>query len=210
MVMASEAGVDMVLVDSAGGGTGNSPIRMMNEWGYPPVYMESFLYELCWKMKDKGMHVPSVAIAGGFVLEDQVFKGLALGTPHIGLVGMGRAPMAAAMVGDKIGRMIEEGTLTDDLKARGTTVEEIFDGLPELRAMYGEKAAEIPCGALGVYNYVKRVNTGLQQLMALCRKYDLKSLNRDDLIPLTKEAAEISGIPFAMDQDRAEIDRIIG
>ncbi|MFP4483009.1 MAG: glutamate synthase-related protein [Thermovirgaceae bacterium] len=210
MVMASEAGVDMVLVDSAGGGTGNSPIRMMNEWGYPPVYMESFLYELCWKMKDKGMYVPSVVIAGGFALEDQVFKGLALGTPHIGLVGMGRAPMAAAMVGEKIGRMIEEGTLTENLKARGYTVEEIFDGLPELRGVYGEKATGISCGALGVYNYIQRVNTGLRQLMALCRKYDLKSLKRDDLIPLTKEAAEISGIPFAMDQDRAEVDRILG
>jgi hypothetical protein len=46
--------------------------------------------------------------------------------------------------------------------------------------------------------------------MALCRKYDLKSIKRDDLIPLTKEAAEISGIPFAMDQDRAEVDRILG
>lgn len=210
MVMASKAGVDMILVDSAGGGTGNSPIRMMNEWGYPPVHMESFLYEVCWKMKEKGMYIPSVAIAGGFVLEDQVFKGLALGAPHINLVGMGRAPMAAAMVGDKIGRMIQDGTLPENLKAKGSTVEEIFEGLPELRGMYGERAAEISCGALGVYNYIKRVNTGLQQMMALCRKYGLSFLKRDDLIPMTREAAEVSGIPFAMEQDRAEVDRILG
>ncbi|MCF7936029.1 MAG: FMN-binding glutamate synthase family protein [Synergistales bacterium] len=210
MVMASRAGVDLVTVDAAGGGTGNSPIRMMNEWGYPPVYTARVLRDICEKMERRGMPIPSIALAGGIVLEDQVFKGLALGSPHINLVGMGRAPMAAAMVGHKIGRMLEEGTLPVDLREKGTSVEELFSGVPALRGLYGDRAEGISCGALGLSNYIQRVNTGLRQLMALCRKYSLRHLERTDLIPLTREAADVSGLPSAVEQDRADIDQIIG
>ena len=211
MVMASKAKVDMVTVDCAGGGTGHSPIRMMNEWGYPPVYMQSFLYNLCKKMEEKQMFLPTMVIAGGFALEDQIFKGLTLGAPYINMVGMVRAPMAAAMAGKNVGDLVTAGTIPQNLKHKGTTVEEIFEGFSELRGIYGEdKAKEIPCGALGLYNYIMRINTGLQQLMSLCRKFDLKKLNRDDLVPLTKIASEISGIPFAMDQDMEEVDEILG
>jgi len=34
---ASEAKLDLLTVDAAGGGTGMSPWRMMNEWGVPPI-----------------------------------------------------------------------------------------------------------------------------------------------------------------------------
>jgi len=187
--MASNAGVDLVLVDSAGGGSGNSPIRMMNEWGYPPVYMEKILLQICEKMQGKGMLLPDVAIAGGFTLEDHVFKALALGSPFITLVGMGRGPMAAAMVGD-------------------TNAEFMTTGIPELKGLYGEKVKDIPRGAVGIYNYINRINTGLRQLMVLCRKYTLSSIQPTDLVPLTRESADVTGIPFAMEQDQEEIDRI--
>ena len=187
--MASRAGVDLVLVDTAGGGSGNSPIRMMNEWGYPPVYMEKILLQICGKMQQKGMPLPAIAIAGGFTLEDHVFKALALGSPFITLVGMGRSPMAAAMVGD-------------------TNAEAMDTGIPELKGRYGEKVEDIPRGAVGVYNYINRINTGLRQLMALCRKYTLSHIQPNDLVPLTRKAAEITGIPFAMEQDMEEIDNI--
>ncbi len=42
---ASQAKIDLLTVDGAGGGTGMSPWRMMNEWGIPTVYLESLLYE---------------------------------------------------------------------------------------------------------------------------------------------------------------------
>ena len=40
----SKAKIDMLTVDGAGGGTGMSPWRMMNEWGVPTVYLESLLF----------------------------------------------------------------------------------------------------------------------------------------------------------------------
>ncbi len=38
----------------------------------------------------------------------------------------------------------------------------------------------------------------------------LEYIDRNDLVALTREAAEISGIPYVMDSDREEIDRILG
>ncbi len=40
---ASKYKIDLLTVDGAGGGTGMSPWRMMNEWGVPPVELHSLL-----------------------------------------------------------------------------------------------------------------------------------------------------------------------
>ncbi|HAJ94895.1 MAG TPA: FMN-binding glutamate synthase family protein, partial [Actinobacteria bacterium] len=95
----SEAGIDLLTIDGAGGGTGMSPWRMMNEWGIPTVYLQSMAYDFAKILDDKGKYVPDMAIAGGFTLEDQIFKGLALGAPYFKLVGMARSPITACMVG---------------------------------------------------------------------------------------------------------------
>ncbi len=41
----SQAKIDLLTIDGAGGGTGMSPWRMMNEWGIPTVHLECLLYE---------------------------------------------------------------------------------------------------------------------------------------------------------------------
>jgi len=96
---ASKYNIDLLTVDGAGGGTGMSPWRMMNEWGVPPVELHSLCHRYVKQLADQGMHVPAVAFAGGFTFEDHIFKGLALGAPYVKLVGMARSPIAAAMVG---------------------------------------------------------------------------------------------------------------
>lgn len=53
--IASKAGVDLVTFDGAGGGSGNSPSKMMNEWGAPTVYMESLVYNILDKFKEKNI-----------------------------------------------------------------------------------------------------------------------------------------------------------
>ena len=40
----SKYGIDLLTVDGAGGGTGMSPWRMMNEWGVPSVELHSLLH----------------------------------------------------------------------------------------------------------------------------------------------------------------------
>lgn len=209
MILASKAGVDLVTVDGAGGGTGNSPIRMMNEWGYPTVYLETVLFNICQKMQEKKFQLPAIVMAGGFAFEDHIFKGLALGSPHIKLIGLGRAAMTAAMVGETLGKMIQKGSIPADLSGFGQSISDIFCGIPELRARFGDEVANIPTGAIGVYNYIERITTGLKQLMALCRKYQLDCITRDDIIPLTRESAEITGLTHAMELDLKEIDKMI-
>jgi glutamate synthase domain-containing protein 2 len=206
----SKAKIDMLTVDAAGGGTGMSPWRMMNEWGIPQVEIFSLLYQYCKKMDDKGEHVPAVAAAGGFTLEDQMFKGLAFGAPYFKMIGMARSPLAAAMVGKTIGKSIEGGQVPVYVERFGSTKEEIFVTAPDLKNEYGGEYDKIPTGALGVYTYTHRLAQGLQQLMCGNRKFKLDTITRDDIASLTPEAANISGISYVMDADKDEVDQIIG
>jgi hypothetical protein len=45
--------------------------------------------------------------------------------------------------------------------------------------------------------------------MAGARKFALKHISRNDLCALTRKAAEISGIPYVMDSDKEEVDKIL-
>ena len=191
--IASENEVDLVTFDGAGGGTGNSPVKMMNEWGMPTVYLESMLYDILKRMDIKGYFLPQVAITGGLTLEDHVFKGLALGAPYIQFVALGRAAMAAAMVGKQVGELIESGNIPKEYQSFGSTKEEIFADIRELK-LYYDNAENLPTGAVGVYSYISRIAAGMKQLMALNRKFDIKYIDRSDVFPLTDLAAEVTGL----------------
>lgn len=132
-------------------------------------------------------------------MEDQIFKGLSLGAPYVSMVAIGRAAMAAAMSGKKVGELIAKGEIPKDLQKHGDTVSDIFRDVRELRDIYGAEADNISPGAIGVYSYISRVSTGLRQLMALNRKFTLEKIDRTDIIALTKEAGEMSGISTVFD-----------
>jgi glutamate synthase domain-containing protein 2 len=207
---ASTAKLDLLTVDGAGGGTGMSPWRMMNEWGVPPVELHSLLYYFCQRLAKKGEHIPAVALAGGFTFEDQMFKGLALCSPYAKLIGMARGPIAATMVGKTIGKTIEAGVVPVYIERFGTRKEEIFVTAEDLKHELGEEAFnEVPTGALGLYTYYERLAQGLRQLMCGNRKFNLGVITRDDIACLTKEAAEISGINYITDVDKEEVDKIL-
>jgi hypothetical protein len=207
---ASKYGIDLLTVDGAGGGTGMSPWRMMNEWGVPPVELHSLLYAYAKQLADRGEPVPALAVAGGFTFEDQIFKGLALGAPFVRLVGMARSPIAAAMVGKTIGKTIDEGILPVYVERFGRTKDEIFVTASELRKELGDEAFDkVPTGALGLYTYYERLAQGLRQLMAGSRKFRTDLIARSDIAALTREAADISGIIHVMDVDREEAQAIL-
>lgn len=202
--------IDLLTVDGAGGGTGMSPWRMMNEWGMPPVELHSLLYEYVKKIHDRGEYVPALAVAGGFTFEDQIFKGLALGAPFVKLVGMARAPIAAAMVGKTIGRAIKDGQLPVYVERFGNSIDEIFVTANILRKELGDSEFEsLPPGAIGLYTYYERLGQGLRQLMNGSRKFSPEFITRDDIASLTKEASDISGIQFIKDVDREEVEKIL-
>ena len=210
VVYASKYKIDLLTVDGAGGGTGMSPWRMMNEWGVPPVELHSLMYQYSKELADKGKYVPDQAVAGGFTFEDQIFKGLAIGAPFVKLVGMARSPIAAAMVGKTIGKRIEEQQVPVYVERFGTSKDEIFVTASDLRNELGDAEFEkLPTGALGLYTYYERLGQGLRQLMCGNRKFSLEHISRDDIAALTHEAADISGIQYITDADKKEVEEIL-
>ncbi|MBN2225843.1 MAG: FMN-binding glutamate synthase family protein [candidate division Zixibacteria bacterium] len=206
----SKYNIDLLTVDGAGGGTGMSPWRMMNEWGVPPVELHSLLYNYAKILHDKGKHVPTLAVAGGFTFEDQIFKGLAIGAPYVKLVGMARSPIAAAMVGKTIGTAIDNGQLPVYVERFGSSRDEIFVTSGTLRKEIGDHEFEtLPTGAIGLYTYYERLAQGLRQLMCGSRKFNIDSITRTDIAALTHEAAEVSGIQYIMDVDKKEVADIL-
>ena len=210
IMFATRYKLDLLTVDGAGGGTGMSPWRMMNEWGIPPVHLHSLLYQYAKHLADKGEELPALALAGGFSFEDQIFKGLALGAPFVKLIGMARAPIAAAMVGKTIGRTIDENQIPVYIERFGNSKDEIFVTSGTLRKELGDKEFEkLPTGALGLYTYYERLSQGLRQLMAGSRKFALEHIARNDIAALTHEAKEISEIQYVMDVDQGKVERIL-
>jgi glutamate synthase domain-containing protein 2 len=187
-----------------------SPWRMMNEWGVPPLELHSLLHQYAARLAAKGKYVPALALAGGFTFEDQIFKGLSLGAPFVKLIGMARSPLAAAMVGKTIGRAIDAGQVPVYVERFGRTKEEIFVTAHVLREELGEQEFEkLPAGAIGLYTYYERLGQGLRQLMAGSRKFSMEFLSRDDLAALTRDAADVTGLPYVMDVDSPLIDEIL-
>jgi len=207
---ASLGELDLLTVDAAGGGTGMSPWRMMNEWGVPGIELHSLLREYCERLAKNGEYVPPIALAGGFTFEDQIFKGFALAAPYVNMIAWARSPLAAAMVAKTIGKSIEERDLPIYIQRFGLSVDEIFVSAPELRQRFGDRFSKLPVGAIGIYTYYQRVAQGLRQLMAGARKFALKYISRDDIAALTPEASRISNIPLVTHMDREAVDHILG
>jgi glutamate synthase domain-containing protein 2 len=205
----SLAKIDLLTIDGAPGGTGMSPWRMMEEWGIPTFYLESLAYEFCEKIAKKGMRVPDIAMAGGFSLEDHIFKAIAMGAPYVKAVCMGRALMIPGFAGRNIGEWIERNDLPKTVLEFGTKPQEIFTCYDELAEKYGDDIKDIPLGAVGIYTFTQRIKVGLQQLMAGSRNFRVESVSRKDLISLTEEAAKVSGIPYVMDAYREEAEAVL-
>jgi glutamate synthase domain-containing protein 2 len=182
---------------------------MMNEWGIPTFYIQALTYEFCEKLAKRGMRLPSIAIAGGFSTEDHIFKALAMGAPYVKAVCMGRAIMIPGMVGKNIAQWLKDGKLPNTVAKYGATPEQIFVSYEELRKKYGAKLADLPMGAVAMYTFSQKMRTGLQQLMAGSRNFNLSTISRHDLMALTEEASKISGIPYVMNAYRDEAERIL-
>ena len=212
----SKARVDLLTIDGAGGGTGMSPWRMMEEWGIPTFYLQAMAARFAKRMAARGEWIPDLAMAGGFSTEDHIFKVLAMGAPYFRAVCMGRALMIPGFVGDNIEGVLKGSKETQweklppTVSAYGETPEQIFAAYELLLERYGREAMDrMPLGAIAMYTYVDKLQTGLSQLMAGARSFRLDTLKRADLISLTEEAAKVSDIPYIMDAGMEEAEAII-
>jgi glutamate synthase domain-containing protein 2 len=212
----SKARVDLITIDGAGGGTGMSPWRMMEEWGIPTFYLQCMANQFAKKLATRGEWIPDLAMAGGFSTEDHIFKVLALGAPYFRAVCMGRALMIPGFVGDNIegvlrgNRQTKWKELPNTVSAFGDRPEQIFVTYETLAKKYGQKRIEkLPLGAVAMFTYVDKLQTGLSQLMAGARSFRLDTVKRADLVALTEEAAKVSAIKYIMDSQMEEAEKIL-
>ncbi|KXA94429.1 glutamate synthase, partial [candidate division MSBL1 archaeon SCGC-AAA259I07] len=201
MRVASQAEVDYLTFDGAGGGTGMSPVPMMNEMSTPTVYLEAQVLKCAKILKENGKYVPDISMAGGFTQETQILKSIALSNfdnePFIESVTIGRSPITAAFKGKKFAEKAKEDSLPTNFKDKyGNKVEEFFITESELKEEYGKDYNKIPPSAIAVYTYIHdRIGVGLQQLLAGTRKWNLSLVNRNDLAALTERASQVTEIP---------------
>ena len=196
-----EGKVDGMTFDGAGGGTGMSPVGMMNEGSIPTVYLEALLVGCLDMIKQKNPNIilPTIAIAGGIANETQIFKALAMGVPYITCVAMARAPITAAMKGKYVGDVIKKNEATHALlrnlgfpkeKDPSTlTLNEAFVEYDNLLRAYNR---EIPTSAIGVYTYfTSKLGIGLKHLLAGVRKFNLDLITRDDIAYISQRAEDV-------------------
>ncbi|HTY46758.1 MAG TPA: FMN-binding glutamate synthase family protein [Methanomassiliicoccales archaeon] len=201
MKCASEAKIDMLTFDGAGGGTGMSPVPMMNEMSTPTVHLEAQLLSCAKMLRAQGRFVPDLVMAGGFVNETQAYKSMAMsnigGGPLIKAIGMARAPILTAMKSTYFARMSQEGKLPKSFSDEYTSdPNNFFLMAPEIARKHPRSnvGKDIPWGAVGLYTFLDRVATGLKQLMAGSRKFKLENLARDDICALSTYASQVTGI----------------
>ncbi len=208
---ASQAKVDLVTFDGAGGGTGMSPVPMMNECSTPTLYLLAQVLEGVRILRARGKHVPDIVIAGGFVNETQIYKAIAMSGfadghgPIVKAVGMGRAPLTAAMKADYFAELAGSGNLPRSFsQLYGDRPEQFFISSPELQGRYGDAVgADLPWSAVGVYTFLTdRLAVGLRQLLAGSRKWRLDLLSRSDLAALSERAARVTGLPVLEEVQR--------
>jgi hypothetical protein len=215
MKFASEAKIDALSFDGAGGGTGMSPVPMMDEMSIPTVYLEAMVLRCAQILKKKGRHVPDLVMAGGFIEETSIFKSIAMSNfgdkPLVKAVLMGRSPITAAMKANYFKQLADQSKLPKTFADRyGTEPDRFFIAMPELKKKYGKRVSEIPLEAVGVSTYLSdRVGVGLRQLMAGARKWRLDLLDRNDLMSLSERAAKVTGIPTVDEVEKDAIDKIL-
>jgi len=197
-----EGKVDGITFDGAGGGTGMSPVSMMNEGSIPTTYLEALVVgclDLI-KQKNPNIKIPVIAIAGGIANETQIFKALAMGAPYVKCIAMARAPITAAMKAKYIGDLIEQKKaspsilrnlgIQKDKDPESLTLNEAFVEYDNLHKMYDSE--KIPPSAVGVYTYLSsKLGIGIKQLLAGTRKFRLDLIDRHDIAYISQRAKDI-------------------
>ena len=217
---ATDAKLDLLTIDGSGGGTGMSPWNMMQSWGVPSINLHSKANQYAGMLAAKGQRVVDMSFAGGFALEDHIFKGLALGAPYTKLICMGRGIMIPGFVGANI-----QGALHPEQRAEvnghwselpksvlqvGSTAKEIFAGYFDVQKKVGkDEMKNIPYGAIAFCTLADKLGCGLQQLMAGARKFSLDKIARGDLMSGNRETARETGIPHMADVNDESARKIL-
>jgi glutamate synthase domain-containing protein 2 len=217
---AAEAGIDLLTIDGAGGGTGMSPWNMMEHWGVPSLHLHAKAREFAAVLDRRGVKPADMAFGGGLAREDHIVKALALGAPYAKLVCLGRALMIPAFVGANIeGVLFPErraavnglwSTLPKTVADHGATPEAIFAGYHALRERLGADAMrDIPLGAVAFCTLMDKLGAGIQQFLAGMRRFSINELSRRDLMAANRETARETGLDYVTEAGLETATRIL-
>jgi len=204
-----------VTFDGAGGGTGMSPVPMMQECSTPTVFLETQVLKCIEVLRRRGKYVPDIAMAGGFISETQIFKSIALSNlgdgPHVKTIAMARAPITAVMKATYFTELAVRNELPEEFRmSYGNKADQFLICATELKNRFGNDYYKLPPGAIGLYTYYHdRIETGLRQLMAGVRVWKLNILNRENIAALTERASKVTGIPLLEDVEQDRINMIL-
>ncbi len=210
MNVASESKIDLLTFDGAGGGTGMSPIMHMNELSTPTIWLFAQVMDCAKRMKKKGMYVPDISFAGGFINEAQMYKAFALSDmgdgPICKSIAMARAPIAAAMKGRHFAELAANGKLPASfVRQYGDKPETYMISAKTVSEMFPDKklGKDLPWGGVALFTYLHdRLGEGLKQLMAGTRRFTFDSIEYEDIVTLTEMASKVTGVETL--ENRAE------
>lgn len=176
LAIAVEAGVDVIVLDGAQGGTHDSPAIVVDDFGLPtlPALVRAVRFLEAQKRTDIDL-----IISGGLRTPGDVLKALALGARAVYL----GTPVLYAAVHDQIVHAIPFEPPTELSFADGQ-MEQRFDA---------DKGARSIANFLA--SYADEIRIGLRAL----GKRSLSQLSRHDLVAWQKDVAEIAAVPYIAD-----------
>jgi glutamate synthase domain-containing protein 2 len=171
---ALQVGVDYIILDGRGGGTGAAPLIFRDHISVPtiPALARARHY-----LDLRKAHDVTLTITGGLRMPPDFAKALALGADGIALANS--AMQAVGCVG---ARMCN----TNNCPAGVATQK------PELRARL-----DVAIGAKRLENYLNASTELLQVLARACGHNHLSHFNQNDITTWKKEMADLTGIDFA-------------
>jgi hypothetical protein len=111
--------------------------------------------------------------------------------------------MIPGFVGKNFEEWLKKNDLPKTVSQYGSKPEEIFINWERVKEIVGpEEMKKIPFGAIGVFSFVDKLRVGFQQLMAGSRCFRVHAITRAELMSLTQECTEVTGIPYVMGAGR--------
>ena len=202
MKCASEAKIDLLTFDAAGGGTGMSPVSHMNELSSPGIWLFSQVMACAKELKKQRRYVPDLSFAGGFINETQMYKAFALSDmgqgPIVKSIAMARGPITAAVKGKHYAMLAEKHQLPQPfVEQYGADPHKFFIAAAGVQEKFPKKkvGTDIPWGGVSLYTYFHdRLGEGLKQLMAGTRKFKLECIEFEDIVALSEYASKVSHV----------------
>ncbi len=173
LAKAVAAGVDVIVLDGAQGGTHDSPAIVVDDFGLPTLAALARAVRFLEQQQHTDI---DLIISGGLRTPGDVLKALALGARAVYL----GTPVLFAAVHDQI---------VDALPFEPPTELSYADG--QLAHLF-----DVEQGAHSIANFLNSCAEELRIGLRALGKRSLNQLHRDDLVAWQKDVAEIAGVPY--------------